>query len=241
MQTDWAIPSPHLALGAHALRLWRADLRLAPALDALLSADERERAERFVFEQDRVRFVSARATLRHILARYLAVDAAALRFSYGPHGKPELAFPICDLRFNLAHSGELALYAFTRQRRVGIDVEHVRADLKIANLLSGVFTSDEQQQLATLPDEQRRLAFFTGWARKEAYLKARGDGFSYAPDRFAVSVLPSETAHLRLPLDVQETWSLYALDAGPAYAAAAVVEGAPLALEYYDATTLWYT
>jgi 4'-phosphopantetheinyl transferase len=237
----WAAAPVMAVLSPDELHIWRVRL-IAPAdvsrrLRAHLSPDELERAARFVFAPDRERFVLARGYLRQILGAYLGLSPASLQFAYNVHGKPSLAQQPAGaaLSFNLAHSGDLALYAVARGRRVGVDIERVRLDLDYPAILSGVFTAREQAALATLPEDQRRLAFFNGWARKEAYLKARGQGLSYPPDRVEVTLLPGEPVAFNLPGDeaAASTWALYALDAGAGYTAAVAIEGSAPRLRLY--------
>jgi len=195
-----------------------------------LTLDERARARRFRFPRDRDRFIVARGVLRAILGRYLGVDPGRLRFRYSPYGKPALAGPFEDegIRFNLAHSQGIALYAVSRGREVGIDVEYVRADLADERIAERFFSPREVATLRAVPAEQRREAFFHCWTRKEAYVKARGEGLSLPLDQFDVSLAPGEPAALlSTPGDPPEVtrWSLQALNPGPGYVAALAVEG----------------
>jgi 4'-phosphopantetheinyl transferase len=179
------------------VEVWTATLAAEPAeleaLGALLSPDERERAARFAFAELRARFVVGRATLRRLLGAELQRPPGSLRFEYGPEGKPAL-LDAGDLRFNLAHSGELALYAIARGRAVGVDVERVR-ELRDADAVARrFFAPAEAEALRELPAERRPLAFFTCWTRKEAYVKARGGGLGLGLDSFQVGVEPRERA-----------------------------------------------
>ena len=237
----WERPSAPPALGMDEAHIWRARLALSPhsmsEMQELLSPDERERASRFVFAGDRERYVCARTRLRLLLGSYLGAPPAELRFTYSALGKPALETLAEGRRlcFNLAHSGELALFALTWERAIGVDVEQVRDTLPFLALLESVFAPRERALLLALPEEERRRAFFTGWARKEAYLKARGDGLSYPLDAFEVSLLPDEPPELRLPAseDAPARWRLHAINIGAEYAAAAVTEG-PATLRLFD-------
>lgn len=236
MGASWEQAPPALGLGEGELHVWRAglavDAETRRRLAAALSRDELERAARFVFARDRDRFVAARGALRQILGGYLGAPPGALRFRYGPRGKPELAGPPEHgrLGFNLAHSGELALVAVAWGRRVGVDLELVRDELDYAPLLPDIFSAGERRALAALPAPAQRLAFFGGWARKEAYLKARGDGLTHPPNQVEVGLAPGAQAPLQLPPAEpgEKPWTLYTLDAGPGYAAAVVGEGDPV-------------
>jgi 4'-phosphopantetheinyl transferase len=224
------------------VHVWGAHLDLPPhrvlCLARYLSPDEVRRAERLFFEADRRRFVVARGVLRAILGRYLTLPPAELRFCYGPHGKPELAPEHGDgrLHFSLAHSYGLALYAVTYDRLVGIDVEYMRPHLAGRAVAERFFAPVEVERLAALPEEVQGEAFFCCWTRKEAYLKARGDGLSLPIDGFYVSPSPGEgpveLCTPTYPLEA-ERWCLRSLEPGPGYAAAVAVEGSGWLLRHW--------
>lgn len=237
MSTPWEKPPRTLALGSGELHIWRAALDLdtdqLDLLGASLSSDERDRAARFVFPRDRTRFVAARGILRSILGAYLSMPSSDLRFAYNRYGKPVLDDPPSArrLNFNLAHSGNLGLYALAWDHRVGVDVEQVRHQLDYLLLLPGIFSTREQATLTALPASKRRPAFFNTWACKEAVLKARGDGLALPPDQVEAGLLP-ETQHWSVDPDGQ-AWRIYNLEADPDYAVAVAVEGQALALSLY--------
>lgn len=200
------------------------------SLHAILSADERERGARYVREEDRARFVVARASVRVILARYLSISAQALRFAYGPHGKPglEVGCGSADLRFNLSHAGDTAALAIARGREVGVDVERVRGDIEFDQLAEHFFSERERLTLRALPGGRKPEAFFNCWTRKEAYLKATGAGLALPLDQFDVSLAPDEPARLlanRGDPDEVRRWSLHDLRPGPGLVGALAVEG----------------
>lgn len=216
------------------VHVWRAALSLqAPWLpnpSQILAADECERAAHFRLPRDRDRFVAARIVLRVILGHYLSIAPQEIRFSYGPHGKPALATEHAanGLRFNLSHSSGVVLIALARGREVGVDVEYIRPNLEYDQLAVQFFSPAEAAALRALPAERRVAAFFACWTRKEAYVKARGDGLVYPLDRFTVSLAPGEPAAL-LSVDGDalegSRWSLYDLVPAPGYAAALATEG----------------
>lgn len=198
----------------------------------LLSPDERARARRFRFERDRQRFVVGRGSLRVILGDYLNSPPEKLQFEYGEHGKPALAAesPSQTLCFNLAHSGDLALYAVTQGRKIGIDLELIHPVPDAQQLAEQFFSLLERAELDALPLDRQLEAFFSGWTRKEAYLKARGDGLAYPLDQFSVSMSPENPARLLKGKDGPQElsrWSLQSLTPAPApgYVAALAVEG----------------
>jgi 4'-phosphopantetheinyl transferase len=209
-------------------------------LRATLAPDELARADRFAFPQNRRQYTVGRGALRAILAAYLDTTPTAVPIRYTPQGKPYLASSASDLRFNLSHSGELALIAVTRGREVGVDVEQVdaRGDLeKRLALARRFFSLAEVAALESLPAASQTGAFYACWTRKEAYLKARGGGLLLPLDSFDVSLRPGEPPALLATRDdpaQAARWSLLALDPGPGYAAALAVEGAGFALQCWD-------
>ena len=214
------------------IHVWRVrlDIPWSNEYDRALSVDDRERAMRFRFEGDRHRFSMARATLRKILGRYLKSNPADLRFELGAYGKPGLAEGqnTLDLRFNLSHSHQQALIAVARGREVGVDVEFMRADFASDEVATHFFSPAEVKQFVRLPAVVRTRSFFNCWTRKEAYIKARGEGLSHPLDQFDVSFQPGVPAALlesrRDPTEVSR-WSFEDLSPHPAYAAALTVEG----------------
>jgi 4'-phosphopantetheinyl transferase len=205
----------------------------------VLSQKEREKALRFHFEKDRRDFTVARGTLREILGRYyLRCTPAQVEFSYNSFGKPALAgADTADqrgaLRFNVSHSHGIALYAMTRGREVGLDVEWLRDDFASEEIARQFFSAREVEMLRALPFELRTSGFFNCWTRKEAYIKALGEGLSHPLDRFAVTLAPGEPARF-LSIDDDtleaERWSMIELHPEKGYAAALVLEGASPAL-----------
>jgi len=189
-----------------------------------------DRARRFHFQRDSERFIVTRGLLRCILGRYLGIEPGRLRFVYNSYGKPALATASDEgaLCFNLSHSGGLALYAVARGRQVGIDLERIRAVPEIEQIAQRFFSSREYAAFRSLAAGLRQEAFYSCWTRKEAYIKARGQGLSLPLDQFDVSLVPGEPARL---LDVRgdsqdgHHWLLRELEPGPGYVAALAVEG----------------
>jgi len=218
-------------LPADEVHTWFADLNQhsAEALRPILSTDELERADRFHFEKDRNHFIVARALLRKLLAGYLGANAAELQFTYAEKGKPSLRVPGQSLlNFNLAHSHGKAVYAFASGRELGIDLEFIREDSAGEDIAERFFSRAEIASLRNVPADLAKQAFFNCWTRKEAYIKARGEGLSMPLDVFDVSLEPGEPAAFlgnhKEPGEV-ERWSMRALSAPEGYVAALVVEG----------------
>ena len=230
----WHEPPANLALSADEVHVWRASLNqphlTLQYLDGLLASEERERAARFHFERDRHHFIAARGLLRDILARYLKLPPESLQIKYSSYGKPFLADECGGewLRFNVSHSGELALFAFSRGRELGIDIEKIRKDLPHQQLASDFFSRQEVDALQALPAHLQQEAFFLCWTRKEAYIKGVGEGLSLPLHSFDVSLTPGAPASLlavRGNAEEAARWTLQALEPGPNYHATLVVEG----------------
>lgn len=188
---------------------------------AVLSEGERARAARFRFERHRDAFVAAHWALRTVLACYLDTNAAALRFESGDHGKPFLAQPSSDLRFNLSHSHEVAIVAVTSGREVGCDVEWISERVPVDALAARFFSPPEQAEIEALDPAARRLAFFSCWSRKEAFIKARGEGLSLPLNGFDVNVTgEARLVATRPDPDEAQRWWMAALPCSPEYAGA---------------------
>ncbi len=230
----WSSPPQTLKLERDEVHVWRASLDLeASSIQSLLRTlcvEEQQRAERFHFPKDRDRFIVARGLLRAILSFYLGKEPSCWRFVYNEYGKPALTAaynkePLC---FNLSHSRELALYAVTQNRNLGVDLEYIRTDFPWEEIAERFFSPKENAVLRTLPQNMKHKAFFTCWTRKEAYIKATGKGLTLPLDQFDVSLIPGEQAMLlSIAGDHQAAchWSLQELIPDPDYVAALAVEG----------------
>lgn len=241
MQRDnWAPPPRLLEQQPHQTDIWRVSLdRYAVSAqwaDSTLSADESERAARFHFEKDRQRYILAHASLRDILSRYLQCEQGEIKFTTNNYGKPVL-LSAQEVDFNISHSGEFVLIAVARRHKVGVDVEHFRKDLEHDRIARRFFSQAENQEFSAIPHEQKVIAFFNCWTRKEAYIKAHGVGLSLPLDSFDVSLSPDEPAVLRAtrpdPTEARK-WTLLSLDVHPEHAGALVVEGRDLEFRYWD-------
>lgn len=158
---------------------------------ALLADDEKALADRFLRSIVRDRYIVGRGILRRLLASYASSNPQALTFGYAVRGKPYLLNhpPLC---FNLSHAGNAALIAVTWDADVGIDIEATTREVDVLGVARKVFSPDENARLTALGAEERRAAFFRIWTRKEAYIKAHGDGFGYATRTFSVSHSPGD-------------------------------------------------
>ncbi len=199
-------------------------------LSQTLSPDELMRAERFHFERDRSYFLINKGILRTILGSYLSVEPGKLQFCYGKYGKPALVDlsgngSIC---FNSSRSQGLALYAFTRDREIGVDIEYIRDIYEMEHIVERFFSEREKVVFRALPESKRKEAFFNCWTRKEAFIKTIGGGLYCPLDQFDVSLTPDEPAKLlRIKGDLKEAsrWSIQDLRPASEFAAACAVEG----------------
>ena len=230
----WNIPPLDLQLHEYEVHVWRASLTVPDfarkELQGVLSKEEVERAARFHFEIDRNHWIAARGILRTLLSMYLNATPGQLQLSSNAYGKPFLASPALShqLQFNISHSQDLALFAFTFKGQVGIDIEYMRAGLDYDALATVSFSPYEQACLHALPYELKREAFFHCWTRKEAYIKARGKAFSIPTDLFDVSFLsgepPALLQHREEPQEITR-WSLHELAPTTGYASALALKG----------------
>lgn len=223
---DWPLPGTKWSPDAAGVDVWAASLQRSTdellALADTLSPEERTRSERFRFEQHRNRFIAGRGLLRGILAMHLNRNPRALEFVYGPNEKPGLA-PRGEhepIHFNLAHSGDLVLIAVTRTGEVGIDVERIRPVSEAGNIVERYFSPRESGEYRALPEADKPAAFFNLWTRKEAWLKATGEGIGRSLNEVEVAFRPGEPARLiSLPGGVASTreWNLCALTPASGY------------------------
>lgn len=191
-------------------------------LHALLSDAERRRARRMAFGRDRRRFIVARGRLRQLLGARLGVRPEAVELAYGAHGKPALAprFAVSDLRFNVSHCDGVAAYALMYGGEIGIDIEAVEVMRDADEIAAQFFSDGERAAYRALEPQDRPLGFFNCWTRKEAFIKALGDGLSYPLDRFDVSLTPGEPARL---LNVCG-WRMMSFSPAPGFVGAVVTE-----------------
>jgi 4'-phosphopantetheinyl transferase len=240
--TEWSSPLATPDLARREIHIWCASLATDETtferLESTLADQERERARRFIFERDRDRYIAARGILRDLLGKYLHCAPRSIEFVYGPYGKPALASDalrpaIC---FNLSHSHGLAAVAIGQEREVGIDVELIRAEFASEAIAKRYFSAREIDELSRLPAELRTEGFFLCWTRKEAYIKAKGDGLQIPLDSFDVSLSPGRPTTLS---SVDEPrWGIESfvpsLASERRYAAAVVAEGKDWRTRYFE-------
>ena len=227
-------PVPPPELGPGEIHVW--SVRLDPpaeqveALGRVLSEDEWERARRFRFDKHRRQYVVGRGALRTLLAAYLGIDPKAVRFTYGPRGKPFLAPPLDGrgLHFNLSNSDELALVGFVLGRELGVDVEFLRRMNDCEEIAERFFSESERKVLRTIPFPAKQEAFFNCWTRKEAYLKAVGEGLAAPLDSFDVTLAlgePPRMLTLKGDAEAAARWFFHHFCPADHYLGALAIEG----------------
>ena len=213
--------------------VWKQDLARSPTevaqFQKLLSSDELTRAHRFRFDSDRNHFIVARGTLRTLVGHYLTVPPDDLHFSYSSFGRPSVTHhkAASAFDFNISHSGGIALMAFSVGRQIGIDVERIRRNFATGEVAERFFSATERAALGELPEKDRHTAFFHCWTRKEAFIKALGEGLSHPLDQFDVSLDPrTPAAMLATRPDVNEAlrWILRDIEVPDGFAAALALE-----------------
>ena len=217
------------------VQLWLADLDRPPVpldrLAPLLDPEESARAARFRFDVHRHRFTVGRGLLRILLGRMTGYAPERLEFRYGVKGKPFLTGPAAEvsgLQFTLSNSANGVLVAVARGGEVGADLEALRPLDDAAELVERFFAPSERSAFRRLPPEQRLAGFFSGWTRKEAYVKARGDGLSLPTTEFEMTLEPASPARLeRFDREPEEVgrWSFEAFEPARGFLGAVAVEG----------------
>jgi 4'-phosphopantetheinyl transferase len=217
-QQAWPLPPPRVELADDEVHVWSAWLGRAEADDSagltMLSEEERARSAKFHFEGDRKNFIARRSLLRAILGHYLNVEPAQVSLAYEERGKPRLAGPDrpAPLHFNCSHSRNLALCAVGRFAPLGVDVEQLRPMPEMADIGAAFCSARENARINAAPPEKKLEVFFGLWTRKEAYLKATGEGIAGSLAQLDCSEAPPG-------------WSVHTLSPAPGFAAALACAG----------------
>jgi 4'-phosphopantetheinyl transferase len=227
----WLNPPDSLNLIDEEAHVWRADLDLSESLQSsflkLLSSDEKERANKFRFVKDSRNFIAARGMLRSLIGTYLEINPEEISFQYSEFGKPSFANDKL-LEFNISHSQNIALFAFTKKFNIGVDVEFVNPDIEVKDIATNFFSANERMNLLALPEQEQTLAFFNCWTRKEAFIKAVGEGLSFPLDKFEVSLEPGKPAQVlatHWQPEAVSKWSIYSLSPKANFVGSLAIEG----------------
>jgi len=241
--TQWQSHDQPGLLREDEVHLWIAPLTRPPEklfyFESILSADEKERARRFRNISDGKRYLIARGSLRRLLGYYVAGAPDRLQFTYDTFGKPSLSGQTSEavLNFSVSHSEDRALFGFARARRIGVDLEYIRANIDVLGLAKRYFSPDEFRRLRRLQASEQVEAFYRVWTCKEAYLKACGEGLSFGLERVEVSLSLAEPTMIRKvagPSNASEHWTLKHLSLDLSYLGAAAVEGRSVTFKFLD-------
>lgn len=234
-------PSAELTPESGVINVWlaRLDAENTAESEQIMSDDERTRAARFRFETDKKQFIAARAFLRIILGKYLRANPREICFEYNKYGKPSIGGKRrTEIKFNLSHSDNLALFAVTETREIGVDIERVKSSFVDEGMISQCLTRREIEHFLTLSETDRDLFFFDCWTRKEAFLKACGNGLSLPPNE--IETLSLSKVSNGFPENSAESsqifWTSQKLPSISGYAAALAIEGGSLPVRFRQLT-----
>jgi 4'-phosphopantetheinyl transferase len=228
----FSLAPPALTLGPDEIHIWWANLDLPEwefhKFAQTLSIDERKRATRFHFEESRRRYIARHGILRSIVGSYLKIEPRSVQFCYGKYGKPGLAnnYNSGSIHFNLSHSAGFAIYGFLRKSEIGLDIERVRKIPEMEQIVEQFFSARENETFRALPRNQKKMAFFEFWTRKEAFIKATGKGMYEPLDKCNATLVAGERAELiRIGGEsiVDSQWFIQDLKPAPGFAAALAV------------------
>lgn len=243
LENIWQKPTLPVKLAENEVHIWRAYLNSSSEavsrFQRILPSEEYVRAQKFYFEKDRNHWTIAHGTLRMLLSLYTQQNPKDITLQLSPYGKPSLlaADEQPPLQFNLSHSKDLVLYAFTYTQHIGVDIEYIHSGIHYTELARHSFSLAEQTALDAVPLSEKQIAFFKGWTSKEAYVKGRGLGLSLPLHLFDVSLVPKEPAALlasREDAYEVQRWTMHKLELGEGYAGALAVEGPEPSIQYWQ-------
>lgn len=236
LEPEWLTTDTFPSLNKRGVTVWR--VHIAPPHPTLihhLSADEQARAARFKSDRARDQFITSHAALRILCGHYLNLPPIEITFHNSAFNKPGLDNGY--LYFNLAHSNQLALIAFSRHFEVGIDLEWIHPVPEMDEIAKNYFSPFEAAIFESLPNNLKQNAFFTCWTRKEAFIKAVGEGLSFPLNQFEVTLKPDEPARLQSIRGSKEDaalWNLCAFKPQQGYLAALAYQGPSMPVSFYD-------
>lgn len=236
----WQLSPKNLTLKNNEVHVWLNNLDLPEdrvrQLANILSPDELERAERYKFQKHKQRFIVARSILRKILSTYLNLEAERLEFNYSDRGKPFLANIARQdsLQFNLSHSQELAIYAITKNLKIGIDLEYLRPMPDAENIAKRFFSANEYTWISNFAGDAQTEAFFRCWTAKEAYLKATGEGISGSLESIEVDLTEPNLIKIKQNDRLNSDWLLHNFMPRSNYMATVAVENRAIEFSYWQ-------
>ena len=239
-ESQWGSPPAVPVLADGEVHIWQAGLEeeKTTVLKTFLSDEEWSRAARFRSHRPRNEFIVARGQLRIILAKYLNMPPAQVGFEYSHFGKPSIHGPSRGkIKFNVAHSDGVALYAIARDREIGIDLERIKPFSFDERTVAECLTAEEIRILMSLPSDEGKKFFFECWTRKESYLKACGVGLMSPPNQIETCRISERSAAIweieACQAEKQAAWAFQDIPPIPGYASAVVVEGTAARFDYW--------
>ena len=202
--------------------------------ESVLSHDELQKANKYKFEKDKFHYISGRALLRSLLGKYLNRSPGKIIFSYSEKGKPFINES--NIKFNLAHSGGKVVFAFTNNTDVGIDIEFMRELPDALQIAKRFFSEKEVDEFSEIREVDIRTAFFNCWTRKEAFIKALGEGLSYPLKDFSVTLKPGdkpEILWIKDKAEEAEKWRIFNIDTEDNYVSSLAVKAEDMKVVYF--------
>ncbi len=234
----WHEEYPEFELGQNAIHVWCVSLDVSTKAQIyywkILSTDEKERANRFKFDKDRIKYIACRGALRQLLGHYLGKTGKSVKISYVKNGKPNHD---SNLEFNVSHSRDWAVIGFTMDTILGIDIEYRKRLIEFEDIALRFFSTAESNVVTNSPKKLISQYFYNCWTRKEAFIKALGDGLSFPLDQFEVSCRPNDRPQLlttKWDEDEVENWSLWGFEKADDYVGAVTIRGPEKELSYYS-------
>lgn len=236
----WKPPPNNLTLKSIETHIWRANLDKNNSnfafLKTHLTKDEVEYAKRFKFKKHSNRFIIARGILRSLLGRYLEVTPRKIKIEYSDYGKPHFQNEKA-INFNISHSKQMAVFAFSKYCNIGIDIEFINKKIEFDEIAKRFFSKNEVKTLNSLSDKDKVIGFYNCWTRKEAFIKAVGEGLSFPLDKFEVSLEPEKPAKIikiNCPQQDVSKWSIYAIKPEHNFVGSCVLEGSIERIKYWN-------
>jgi 4'-phosphopantetheinyl transferase len=230
----------NISLDKNEIHIWFINFNINKAefnfLNNFLSEDEILKASKFKFEKDKNSSIITRGALRLLSGKYLGLNPQEIEFKYGDFGKPVFNFET-PLKFNLSHSGNMAVIGFCLHEDIGVDIEVMKANFDVFDIASNYFSSSEIEVLKTLPTEEHTKGFYRCWTRKESFIKAKAKGLSFPLDSFSVSIdsdIKAELLETKWDYSEKEFWKLFTFSPQENYIGAVSVKGQIQEVKYFN-------
>ncbi|WP_422105257.1 4'-phosphopantetheinyl transferase family protein [Winogradskyella sp.] len=204
--------------------------------EGLLSKDEKIKAHKFKFEKDKRVSIIARGALRVLLGKYLDISPEKIVFKYGDYGKPEFK-NWQNLKFNTSHAKDLVVFGFTKNSEIGIDVEYCKSNFDVMDIVDNYFSKKEIEAIHKIPKHMQTQAFYRGWTRKEAFIKAKAKGLSFPLDAFSVSIESDNQSKLEETLwdsNEKHNWSIIPFETLDNYKAAIAIQERTMVVDLFE-------